>query len=63
MDLIGLEVMYRLPFAAEHKRSTIIGLTKTLDGQDVLVLDNGDLVIKGSQIICPSNQQQIQPAC
>lgn len=53
MNLIGLEIFYRLPFTTEHKKSKIVGLTKTLDKQEMLIMENGDHIIKGPQIICP----------
>lgn len=62
-ELIGVKIIYRPPFDQEAKKATIVGLTRTLDDQDVLVLDNGDYVIKGSQIICPLSQQPSRPAC
>ncbi|QQG66334.1 hypothetical protein [Desulfobulbus oligotrophicus] len=63
MKLIGQKITYRRPFSLELLSSKVAGLTKTLDDQDILILENGDNIIKGPQIICPEIQQQPQQAC
>ena len=63
MKLIRQKITYRRPYSLELLSSEIVGSTKTLNNQEVLLLSNGDNVIKGPQVICPEIQQQPLPAC
>jgi hypothetical protein len=58
-SIIGMTILRRRPYQSEIRREKIVALSKTLDGRDVLVLESGDHVIKGSQIICHDFQASL----